>query len=308
MTMDWTGWIIAALALAVLYVPVMAAVLVFAMWWLFTPGFVNWAGPRRDDPFALGYRGDPKTALGLDFETVMVPTEIGPAEGWLVPGGGKPLWAIYVHGVGGLRENGFRQLSVLHAAGITALMMGYRNDPWAPKGKPPFYGFGLTEWRDLEATVTWARDRGAARIILVAESMGAAIAGQFLMRSGEAERVAALVLDAPALDYRAIARSLTRWLPLGRVILALAHRLARRVLPVDVDAAVVSGVVRDFPGPAFVTHGIRDLLVPVTISRELVATRAGTTVYVETDAQHLRSWQADTPRYRGDLLRFLQSL
>jgi fermentation-respiration switch protein FrsA (DUF1100 family) len=71
---------------------------------------------------------------------------------------------------------------------------------------------------------------------------------------------------------------------------------------------VVSGVVRDFPGPAFVTHGIRDLLVPVTISRELVATRAGTTVYVETDAQHLRSWQADTPRYRGDLLRFLQSL
>jgi pimeloyl-ACP methyl ester carboxylesterase len=305
--MDWTGWIIAAVTIAALYVPVMAAVLVFAMWWLFTPGLVNWAGPRRDDPLALGYRGDPKTGLGLDFETVMVPTELGPAEGWLVPAGGGPLWAIYVHGVGGLRENGFRQLSVLHEAGIPTLLIGYRNDPWGPKGRPPFYGFGLTEWRDLEAAVAWTRERGAGRIVLVAESMGAAIAGQFLMRSAEADCVAALVLDAPALDYRVIARSFIRWLPLSGVITALSFRLARAVLPVDVGTAVVSDAVRDFRGPVFVVHGTADPLVPVTISRSL-APRSGATVYVETNAAHLTSWQADRLRYQDELRRFLSRL
>src|SRR5688572_8248969 len=98
--MDWTGWIIAAVAIAVLYVPVGAGVIVLALWWLFTPGRVNWAGqPRGDDPFTLGYRGDPKAAFGFEFETVAVPTELGPAEGWLVPADGGSLWAIYVHGV-----------------------------------------------------------------------------------------------------------------------------------------------------------------------------------------------------------------
>lgn len=305
--MNWTGWIIAAAAIAALYVPIMAAGFVFAMWWLFTPGFVNWAGPRRDDPFALGYRGDPWSGLGLEFEAVTVPTELGPAEGWLVPAGGGALWAIYVHGVGGLRENGFRQLSVLHEARIPTLMIGYRNDPWGPRGNPPFHGFGLTEWQDLEAAVTWAGGRGAERIVLVAESMGAAIAGQFLKRSAEADRIAALVFDAPALDYRVIARRFMRWLPLGNVILALGYRLARRVLPVDIETAVVADAVRDFPGPVFVAHGTSDPLVPVTISQELSA-RLRETVYVETDAMHLRSWQADRERYRRELLRFLGRL
>lgn len=307
--MDWTGWIIAAVAIAVLYVPVGAALIVLTLWWLFTPGLVSWAGRRRDDPFALGYRGDPRAGLGLPFETVAVPTELGPAESWLVPASGGSLWAIYVHGVGGLRENGYRQLSVLHEAGLPTLLMGYRNDPWAPKGQPPFYSFGLTEWRDLEAAVTWARGRGAEEIVLVAESMGAAIAGQFLMRSGAARDVSALVLDAPALDYRMILRSFTRWLVFGGAIERLGLRWARVVLPADLGAAVVMDAVRDFPGPVFVVHGTADVLVPVGTSRELVAGRgAGRTEYVETRAHHLLSWQVDRGRYRTEMLAFLNGL
>jgi pimeloyl-ACP methyl ester carboxylesterase len=293
----------------VLYLPVMAGLMVFAMWWSFTPGFVNWAGPHRKDPFALGYRGDPKTGLGLDFETVSIATELGPAEGWLVPADGGSLGAIYVHGIGGLRENGLRQLSVLHEAGIPTLMIGYRNDPWGPKGNRPFYSFGLDEWRDLEASVQWARNHGAERIILVAESMGAGITGQFLKQSPEAKRVIALVLDAPAIDFRAIVSRYAGWIPLGQLIVPFGYRLARALLPVDLETAIVANVVCDFPGPVFTAHGTSDLLVPLKVSRDLVAARApGTTVLVETKAQHLRSWHANREGYRTELLRFLEAL
>lgn len=84
------------------------------------------------DPFALGFRGDPEAALGLAFETVTVDTPLGPAPAWLVPGArdaadnaaeGAGLAAVYVHGVAGAREDGFRHLSVLHEAGLTVLLI-----------------------------------------------------------------------------------------------------------------------------------------------------------------------------------------
>jgi uncharacterized protein len=306
--MDWLGWIIVAAVVAALYVPAMAGLIVLAEWVLFTPGRVNWAGPRREDPFRNGYRGDPKSGLGLEFEAVDIATEHGPAQSWFVPAGGGSLWAIYVHGVGGLRENGFRHLSVLHEAGIPALLIGYRNDPWGPRGDPFFYGFGLHEWGDLEASVRWAARRGAERIILVSESMGAGIAGQFLKRSPEAGRIAALVLDSPALDFRLVVERYARWLPLWRIFVPLGHRWARAVLPVDLETAVVMDTVCDFAGPVFVAHGTTDPLVPATVSRRLVAARKGATVHVETNAQHLQSWQADEPRYRRELLGFLTRL
>lgn len=306
--MDGAGWIIAAAAVAVLYVPVMAGIMVLAQWVLFTPGWVNWAGPRRRDPYRNGFRGDPKTGLGLDFETVSIATDLGPAEGWLVPGTGAPLWAIYVHGVGGLRENGLRQLSVTNEAGLPTLMIGYRNDPWGPRGAPAFYGFGLNEWRDLEASIRWAGERGAERIVLIAESMGAGIAGQFLRRSPHAGRVVGLVLDSPALNFGAVVEGFARWAPLRQLFVPLGNWLARRLLPLDLGTAVVADVVGDFPGPLFLAHGTIDPLVPVRISRDLVAAREGETVYIETRGMHLMSWQADRERYRRELLAFLKRL
>ena len=79
-----------------------------------TPGLVDWSQSRQPvpkDPLEINYRGDPKTALGLDYETVHYDADFGPSEAWLVPGA-KPsrTWAVFVHGIGGLRENGYRQL------------------------------------------------------------------------------------------------------------------------------------------------------------------------------------------------------
>src|SRR5205807_629431 len=49
---------------------------------------------------------DPKTALGLDYTEVMVPTELGPAPAWQIPATGpaQDTWVIAVHGQNGRRK------------------------------------------------------------------------------------------------------------------------------------------------------------------------------------------------------------
>ena len=280
--------------------------------WSLTPGNGDWSGgkPTPSEPFEIGYHGDPKTALGLDFQTVSYPTEPGPAEAWLVPAATpSKTWAVYVHGIRGIRENGYKQLSILNQAGISTLMITYRNDVGAPSSVPPYYAFGLTEWRDLDAAIGWALGHGAERIVLVAESMGGGLAGQFLVHSDKTKSVVALMLDAPALDFPAIADSEIerRHLPtLG--ISALALDSAALTAPVSLSDAVAINAVAAFPGPLFLAHGSGDQMVPVTISDRLVKMRSAPTVYLRTAADHLESFKENPDRYRSEMLAFLKGL
>ena len=299
--------------LVALYVGVGGIAAAGLMGWLLTPGNVDWSGrlrPAPGDVFELGYRGDPRQAFGYAFEDIAVTTELGAAPGWLVPAEApSPLWAIYMHGIGGLRENGYRQLSVLRDAGIPTLLMSYRNDEGAPASPDRFHSFGLSEWKDLDAAVSWVLQRGAERVMLVADSMGAGIAGQYLLRGTHTGTIAALVLDAPALDFPAVLDGqMGAWkLPLASVVGAIAFRASALVRP-DVSRAVSVSAVEGFPGPVFIAHGSGDRLVPVTISDRVAKARTGTTVYLRTKADHLQSWKEDPGRYRAELLVFLRGV
>ena len=289
-----------------------------ALTWALTPGRVDWSQskqPSPKDPLEIGYRGDPKTALGYDFETVDYTTELGPAEAWLVsaptPSAAPPTtWAIEVHGIGGIRENGYRQLSILHAAGFPALLITYRNDAGAPASNPPFYAFGLSEWRDLDAAVDYALQHGARHVIIVTESMGGGITGQFLAHSQRAGAVEALVLDAPAVDFNAVADwALDQYhLPLGDQLAGVATGIASTWAPAPLETANVFDVIAKFPGPVFLSQGRADRLVPVTLTRRLVAARTGPTTYLETDADHLHSFKLEPQRFRAELTAFLAGL
>lgn len=281
---------------------------------LLTPGSVDWSGQGDahppTDPFELGYRGDPKAAFGYDFETVTYATNLGPAEAWLVPGD-RPEgpWAVYVHGIGGIRENGYRQLSILHEAGIPTLMITYRNDRGAPEGDP-VYSFGMKEWRDLDAAVAWLLEHGASSVIIAAESMGGGIAGQFLMHSQQVDRVAALALDAPALDFPAVVADKlgARHLPFAHSLGAVALGMFDFYRGVDLAGAVSLDAVAKFPRPLFLAHGSADSLVPITIADRLVEQRTAATVYLRTGADHLRSFKEDPDRYRAEMLGWLPTL
>ena len=282
---------------------------------LLTPGGVDWSGANNPnpptDPFELGFRGDPKVALGLPFETVHYTTELGEAEAWFIPAANMDgPWAVYVHGIGGIRENGYRQLSILHEAGIPTLMITYRNDKGGPVEANPIFSFGVNEWRDLDAAVSWMLGRGAPGVILVAESMGGGIAGQFLMHSSQTDKVVALALDAPALDFTEVVADKigARMIPFARAIANAGILVFDTYRNAQLSNAVSFDAVANFPGPLFLAHGTADALVPITISDRLVAARQAPTTFLRTEANHLLSFKENPQRYREEMGGFLKSL
>ena len=273
---------------------------------------------RPSDPLRLGYRGDPQTAFGLPFETVAIQTELGPAEAWLVPEPFRPaapephLAAIYVHGIDGAREDGYRYLPLLQEAGLPLLLVSYRNDDNAPATEDERYGVGLTESRDLEAAVLPLRDRGYGEVMVIADSMGGAILGQFMSRSPEAARVSSIALDSPALEFRAILEHLARnmGLPLPGMVAGTTQALLWFTHPANLREANVTGRFAGFYGPMFVAHGQQDRVVPVWTSQTLIDLRAASdtdvlTVPHLTGADHLQSHAEDPAAYDAAFREFL---
>ncbi len=290
------GWMLARGASALLEVGTISAMIA--------------PGTPETDPFVLGFRGDPAAALGLGFETVTVDTPLGPSPAWLVPGPRADLAAIYVHGVAGAREDGYRHLSVLQEAGLPVLLISYRNDPAAPATSDGRYGMGTTEWPDLEAAVAQMVARGHDRLLLVGESMGGAIVGQFLRRSALARHVAALALDSPALDFGAVLAHLAaqRGLPAPEAVGQAALAILSARGPHDLRDTDVLPTVAAHSGPLFLAHGAGDEIVPVSISARLLARRSMPTHHLRTAAGHLQSWHADPDAYRAAFGGFVATL
>jgi alpha-beta hydrolase superfamily lysophospholipase len=232
------------------------------------------AGPFDPDP----------AARRLSFENVHVPGPLGLYPAWEIPADGD-TWVVMVHGRGGSRREALRILPALHARGHPQLVISYRNDEDAPPSPDGHYHLGDTEWEDVEAAVRYAVDRSARRIVLFGWSMGGAITGAFLDRSAEASRVAAVVWDAPLVDWRATLRQ-------------QARNLLRR--PPSVRP------------PTLLVHSSGDTAVPVSASRALAAAAPGLgwpLRYLEVPTvEHTASWNADPEAYERAITSFLDEV
>lgn len=263
-------------------------------------------------PLSLGYRGNPMTALSLPFQTVTLETPLGPAEAWRIPAAGPEVGrAIFVHGIGGAREDGYRALSILHEAGWSVLLITYRNDPGAPAAPEGTYGFGLTEWPDLEAAVAHLAPTDAdPKLLIVADSMGGAIVGQFLMQSAIAARVQAVALDSPAISFGTVIDHLAT--EGGKPLPGLVAWISKQILPfktaVPVAQAEVTAAFQAFPGPLFLAHGSADRIVPLTGTQALAETRTAPTVTLWTTADHLGSYAENPATYRAAFQDFLNRI
>lgn len=271
----------------------------------------GWPAPQG--PADIGYAGDPGAAYGYAFTDVNLEGALGDLPAWLIPPSETAQagrWAIFVHGIGGRRENGYRMLPVLREAGLSTLMMSYRNDEGAPADPSGSYAFGLTEWQDLDSAVQYALANGAEDLVLVAESMGGGIVGQFLRHSDNAGAVAAIVLDAPALDFRGIVAANVghMGLPLSPVLTDAGLLLSSFSMPFRLVDADVRPELEAFAGPLFLSHGAADSIVPVAGSDGLLSGRAAVTDYLRTRADHIRSWDENPARYDAALAAFLGSL
>jgi len=204
--------------------------------------------------------------------------------------------------------------------GLPALAVTYRNDQGADPDPSGYHRYGHTEWTDLEAAVRWSLAQGARNVVLVGQSMGAAIVAAFLARSPLAPKVTRVVLDAPMLDLHAAVghqvdrflgpRINRRLLPVARRLPApliwAAERMASARFGVDWTAASYLDETAWLTVPALVTHGDDDPRVPVSISVRLKE-RASRLVTFERfpGAGHLESWNTDRSRYTSLVQEFL---
>jgi len=269
-------------------------------------GVRGYLAPEMDVGFdANVYAGDPGEAFGIDFANVRVPDELGPMPAWSIPGR-SDTWAIVVHGINGTPQVGLRVVPTLHRAGLPTLLIAYREDLGAPPSPDGFHHMGLTEWRDLAAAARYALAHGARRLILVGYSMGGAIVAQFMERSPLASRVSALVLDAPALNWKKILEfNATRMGFPSFAALPVEWAIGARI-DADWDSLDALQHTEDFRLPILLFHGDDDKIVPISTSDEFAAALPRWVTYFRApEAGHVEAWNVDPRLYERRLKGFL---
>ncbi len=253
------------------------------------------------------YKGNPQQALGLPFANVKVPDELGPMPAWLIPGR-STTWALVVHGINADREDGLRIAPTLHAAGLPTLLITYRQDVGAPPSPDGHHHMGQTEWRDLRAAASYALAHGAKRLVLVGYSMGGAIVSQFMENSSLAHDVAALILDAPALDWKAILAFNAKEMGLPSSLAdPVEWAIDLRIKPnwASLDALDHPG---DFHLPILLFHGPEDEVVPISSSDSFAKELPGWVTYYRVPyAGHVESWNVNPASYAQRVSAFLSA-
>ncbi len=262
------------------------------------------------------YLGDPATSLGLPFSDVTVDGPLGALPAWYVPAAGS-TWAVMIHGKGGLRREFLRTLPLVHDAGMPALVITYRNDMGNAQDPVPQFGYGATEWPDLEAAVDYATGHGAKHVLIYANSMGGAITASYLQHSARSTAVTAVVMDAPSLDFSDavhLGASKTTLpvvgLPVPDSLTWVAEQFASMRFGIDWGALDYADDPSD-PGwariPILVLHGTADPTSPVTTSERFAAAHPDlVTLHTFPNAAHVESWNTDRTRYESLVAPFLR--
>ena len=279
-------------------------------------------GPARWNQYY--FVGNPQGTLGLPLDDVEIDSELGMLAAWEVradnvetAAGGEAggRWAILVHGRGAERGECLRAVPVLHDLGYTALIPMYRNDLGAPASPDGRYSLGLSEWRDCEAALLYAVDAGAQEIVLFGWSMGGAIVLQTLDRSWLSDRVKAVVLDAPVIDWADVLRhhgALNKIPgPIGSLSRSLiGHRWARRLVgvhePIDVAMTNWENRSGELKHRTLLIHSLDDEFVPARPSMSLAAKRPDLVRFEPWQrARHTKEWNVDPDRWDAVVREFL---
>jgi len=259
--------------------------------------------------------------LGFDVEDILIDAPVGPAPAWLVPAeSGTDDWVIQVHGRGVTRAETIRAVPVFRAAGYTSLLVSYRNDSIAPDSVDRRYALGGTEWRDVEAAIEFAIDRGAKHIVLMGWSMGGATVLQTALLSSHRALLRGVVLESPAvewhslLDFQAGQQKVPRPVRLAALTLlgsTWGKPFTGQAQPIDLDSLNIVKRAHELTLPTLLMHSADDGYVPADASRELAILRPDLIDYEEfTTARHAKLWNYDPERFDrviGDWLTRLRT-
>ncbi|MBK7723477.1 MAG: alpha/beta fold hydrolase [Austwickia sp.] len=275
------------------------------------PGPARWNG--------WYYARDPRADLGVDYQDIVVRSDVGDLPVWLIEPdgsvGGRDRWAVLIHGRGGERPECLRAVPVLRRLGMTCVIPSYRNDVGAPPSPDGRYNLGLSEWRDVEACVRHALAHGADDVVLVGWSMGGAAALQMLDCSGLADAVSAVVLDSPVVDWGHVIRHQAEVLGLPPLVARsvtdlIGRRWARRLVGVHqpLDVARTNWEVRaaELRHPLLIMHSDGDDLVPGDPALALSRARPDLVRWERwITARHTQEWNTDPARWEAAVADFL---
>jgi pimeloyl-ACP methyl ester carboxylesterase len=258
----------------------------------------SWSGIYYRDP------GD----AGMGATDVVIKTAVGSAPAWLIEqAGGTDRWAIHIHGLGSPRAGTLRGVRVAASAGLTSLVVSYRNDGEGPTVGSGRSMLGVTESDDVRSALRYAIAQGARRVVLFGWSMGAAIALQLAAIDEFHGVIEMLVLESPVLDWQSTINAncaragLPPWLgALARPWLQgwVLSRMIGLGSPAPLDSFDWIGRANKLRVPMLILHGVDDTSTPYQVSR-LVADLRPDLVRLELfRADHTMCWNAEPERWR----------
>ncbi len=258
---------------------------------------------------------------GLAYSKVEIATPLGPAPAWLVPGDGDTArpehtgtWAVMVHGRGAQRPECIRGARVAHQLGLHSLIVSYRNDSEAPTTEDNKYGLGFTEWEDVQAGIGYALEHGATDVVLFGWSMGGAIVLRATELTRHRDRIRALVLTGPVVDWYELLAHQTRVHRIPRRVGRMAadlisHRMGPRITglaaPLDLHALDWLSRWEDITTPTLILHSTDDEVVPVAGSVKLADLSPHVDFVGFSGARHTKEWNIDRKRYERALRDWL---
>ncbi|HBH56297.1 MAG TPA: lipase, partial [Kocuria sp.] len=246
-----------------------------------------------------------------------IATPLCPAPAWLVPGDGDTArpehtgtWAVMVHGRGAQRPECIRGARVAHQLGLHSLIVSYRNDSEAPTTEDNKYGLGFTEWEDVQAGIGYALEHGATDVVLFGWSMGGAIVLRTTELTRYRDRIRALVLTGPVVDWYELLAHQTRVHRIPRRVGRMAadlisHRMGPRITglaaPLDLHALDWLSRWEDITTPTLILHSTDDEVVPVAGSVKLADLSPHVDFVGFSGARHTKEWNIDRKRYERSL-------
>jgi len=256
--------------------------------------------------FAWYFEGDP-SVRGLDFKTVRPSSDVGDLESWYVPGD-SDTWTIVVHGINGDRGEGLRVLPALARAGSPTLTIRYRNDPGVPT-TDNLLRLGDTEWRDVDAAMAWAVERGAEQLVLYGFSYGGQVSLQTLARADNRDRIVGLVLDGPVISWQSTLDFQAGLRGLPTLISWAGGAVTEQRLGIDLDGFDWIARADELDVPILIFHGPDDAFVPWEPSRDLAELRPDIVTLEQVDrAGHTRSWNTRPRFYEQTVEDFVASI
>ncbi len=257
------------------------------------------------DDYAVG--SNPMEAFAIDYGEVRIPGMLGVNPAWLIPGE-RDTWVILIHGEGlDERAQALRILPVIEDAGFPALIITYRNDSAAPDDGG-YYRWGLTEWQDVEAAMTYASNpsHGAENFILLGYGMGGDIAMMTLHNSDYTSDILGVAMDSPVFDLGAVVDKIAAERNIPGVVDGAAKTVARVRFGLEWSELNQMDRIDQFDVPMLLIQGTDDPVAPVETADAFADALPNLVTYERFDgAGRTEAWNIDAERYNAAVSEFL---